>query len=241
MTDIDAISAAAPAIHSPMNAGLRAEPDRGHVPGNDARLVLASASPRRLDLLGQVGITPFAVEPAEIDETPRRGESPREMAKRLAVAKAQVIAARNDDAFVLAADTVVACGLRSLPKPSGPDEARRCLMLLSGRRHRVWGGVAIIAPGGRCSQRVVQTIVTFKRLTEHDIDAYIASDEWRGKAGGYAVQGLAALFVRSINGSYSNVVGLPLWEVGAMLGGLGYPVLGSERVRGVDDVETGDD
>lgn len=185
-------------------------------------LVLASASPRRHALLEQVGITPDAVDPAEIDETPRRGELPRAYAARMAEAKGRAVAARHPDAFVLAADTVVARGRRILPKAEDEATARRCLGLLSGARHRVHGGVFVAAPGGRTAARLVDTAVTFKRLHAQEIDAYIASGEWRGKAGGYAIQGRAAVFVRRIGGSYSNVVGLPLFETWAVLAGLGW-------------------
>lgn len=187
----------------------------------DLSLVLASASPRRLDLLAQIGVTPDAVDPADIDETPLRDELPPQHAARLAKEKALAVAARRPDALVLAADTVVACGRRILPKAEDPETARRCLGLLSGRRHRVFGGVCLIIPGGRKMVRLVRTDVAFKRLSEAEIAAYVASDEWRGKAGGYAVQGAAAAFVRWMGGSYSNVVGLPLFETAALLSGCG--------------------
>ena len=205
-------------------------------------LVLASASPRRVDLLRQIGVVPAAVAPADIDETPRRGERPRDLALRLAAAKLNAVADEHPGMFVLAADTVVGCGIRCLPKPDDTSSARRCLELLSGRRHRVYGGVAMRAPDGRLSHRLTATMVAFKRLTPAEIDAYLASGEWRGKAGGYAIQGLAALFIRSVQGSYSNVVGLPLWETGSMLAGLGYPVLQEMAKSGADagtDAETG--
>ena len=188
------------------------------------RLVLASASPRRLELLRQIGLEPDAVDPAEIDETALKGELPPEHAKRLALTKAVAVAARHPDSFVIAADTVVACGRRILPKAEDEETARRCLELLSGRRHRVLGGVVVTAPGGRKAARLVGTIVTFQRLPEERIRAYLDSGEWLGKAGGYAVQGRAAAFVRALNGSYSNVVGLPLFETAQLLRGLGYPV-----------------
>jgi septum formation protein len=184
-------------------------------------LILASASPRRRELLAQIGIVPVAVEPADIDETPLRGELPRAHAERLACAKAGAVAARHPDACVLAGDTVVACGRRLLPKAEDEATARRCLELLSGRRHRVYGGLCVIAPDGRRAERVVETVVAFKRLTEAEIAVYLASDEWRGKAGGYAIQGRAAAFVSFLSGSYSNVVGLPLHEVCQLLEGLG--------------------
>lgn len=194
---------------------------RGNAPLKP-RLILASASPRRLELLRQIGIVPDAIVPAEIDERPLRRELPRDLAGRLAAAKARAIAERFPDAFVLGADTVVARGRRALPKAADEGEARVCLRLLSGARHRVHGGVAVIAPGGRAAARRVVTTVTFKRLSGEEIDRYIAAGEWRDKAGAYAIQGLAAAFVRAIGGSYSNVVGLPLYETAAVLTGLGY-------------------
>ena len=189
-----------------------------------ATLVLASSSPRRLDLLRQVGIVPDRVEHPDIDETPKKGELPRPHAARLAAAKAEAVAAKLGRAtgFVLAADTVVACGRRILPKTETEADARRCLGLLSGRRHRVHGAVCALAPDGRRAARVVTTMVAFKRLTEAEIAWYLAGGEWRGKAGGYAIQGMAAAFVPAINGSYANVVGLPLVETLAMLTGLGW-------------------
>ncbi len=190
------------------------------------RLVLASGSPRRLELLKQIGLVPAAVDPAGIDETPRRGELPLALAKRLAMEKARAVAKRHEGAFVLAADTVVACGRRALPKPEDETTAAKCLDLLSGRRHRVLGGIAAVAPDGRTVWRVIDTAVTFKRLTEAELRAYLKSGEWRGKAGGYAIQGRAARFVRALNGSYSNVVGLPLYETAQLLAGLGFPVDG---------------
>ncbi|HEX6980905.1 MAG TPA: Maf family nucleotide pyrophosphatase [Alphaproteobacteria bacterium] len=186
------------------------------------RLILASASPRRLDLLKQIGIVPDAVIPADVDETPLPRELPARLAERLAAAKAEAVAARDPDAVVLAADTVVACGRRILPKAESRAEAERCLRLLSGRRHRVHGGVAMAIPGGRRAVRLVTTIVSFKRLTPAEIGAYLDSGEWQGKAGGYAIQGRAAAFVRTINGSYSNVVGLDLFTVAALLHGVGF-------------------
>ncbi len=184
--------------------------------------VLASASPRRLDLLKQIGLVPDRVDPAQVDERPRRNEAPGRLAVRLAEEKARAVAPRHPDCYVLAADTVVACGRRVLPKPEDADEARRCLELLSGRRHRIHGGLAVVAPGGACRTRLVQTVVTFKCLEPAEIESYLASGEWRGKAGGYAIQGRAAAFIRIVNGSYPNVVGLPLFEARALLRGLGY-------------------
>ena len=184
--------------------------------------MLASASPRRRDLLAQIGLAPYAVEPAGIDETPRALEPPGNLALRLAEAKAQASASRNPGCFILAADTVVACGRRILPPPADEREARASLKLLSGRRHRVYGGVAVITPDGRLVSRKVETAVIFKRLSLEEISDYVASGEWRGKAGGYAIQGLAGRFVKSIIGSYANVVGLPLYETVSLLAGQGY-------------------
>ncbi len=186
------------------------------------RLILASASPRRLDLLAQVGIVPDAVMPAEIDETPRPGEAPLATAKRLAVMKADAVSAQAADSFVLAADTVVAVGRRQLGKPGDVAEARAFLKMLSGRRHRVLGGISVIAPDGRRSDRLSTTLVRFKRLADTDIAAYLATDEWQGKAGGYAIQGQAGAFVPAINGSYTNIVGLDLALAKSMLQGLGW-------------------
>lgn len=186
------------------------------------RLILASESPRRLDLLRQIGIEPDGVEAPSIDERPLRRELPMAHARRLAIAKASEVAARRPSAYVVGADTVVACGRRIVPKAEDAASARTCLDLLSGRRHRVIGGVCVIDPQGRQRLRAVVTSVTFKRLTADEIEAYLRSGEWCGKAGGYAIQGLAAMFVRAINGSYSNVVGLPLFETNAMLRGLGF-------------------
>jgi len=187
------------------------------------RLILGSASPRRLELLAQIGVAPDAVIAAEIDETPLKDELPRAHAARLAAEKANAIAARPEAAggLVLTADTVVALGRRILGKPSDEAEARRFLSLLSGRRHRVTTSVALKG-GERLWTRTVETAVRFKRLSDAEIDAYVASDEWRGKAGGYAIQGRAAAFSPAINGSYSNVVGLPLTEVAGLLKGAGY-------------------
>jgi len=188
----------------------------------ERRLVLASASPRRRDLLAQIGIVPDAVDPADIDERPRKGELPRDYAKRMAAAKAAAMGPRHAGAYVLAADTVVACGRRILPKAEDPDTARRCLEMLSGRRHRVLGAFVLQAPDGNRTDRVVTTAVAFKKLSGSECDAYLADGEWQGKAGGYAIQGKAAAFVRQINGSYSNVVGLPLFETAQALKGMGW-------------------
>jgi septum formation protein len=191
-------------------------------PSAPAPLVLASASPRRLDLLRQIGLVPARVDPAELDETPLPRELPAAHAKRLEAAKADAVLPRHPGVFLLAADTVVACGRRILPKAEDEETAAHCLALLSGRRHRVLGAVEVAAPDGRRLNRLVMTAVAFKRLTKGEIDRYLASGEWRGKAGGYAIQGLAAAFIPWINGSYPNVVGLPLAEVWAMLQGLGF-------------------
>ena len=188
------------------------------------RLILASASPRRLHLLAQIGIRPDDVVPCDIDETPRPSELPRDLARRLAKAKAVAASGGRPDALVLAADTVVAVGRRILPKAEGEGTARDCLALLSGRAHRVYTAVCLATPMGRISERLVETRVRFKRLSGPETDAYILSGEWHGKAGGYAIQGLAAAFVLGIVGSYSGVVGLPLYEIAALLEGHGYPV-----------------
>ena len=186
------------------------------------RLILASASPRRLELLAQAGIIPDAVEPADIDESPLPHERPRALAERLARSKAEAIAAQHPDDFVLAADTVVAMGIRVLEKPVDADEATKFLSKLSGRRHRVIGGICGIAPGGVVRAKTIVTQVRFKRLTGAEIAAYIASDEWQGKAGGYAIQGRAGALIPWINGSYTNVVCLALMETLGLLQGLGH-------------------
>jgi septum formation protein len=185
-------------------------------------LVLASASPRRLELLRQIGLEPDHVDPADMDERALKGELPRQTAERLAEAKARLVAMRHAGSYVIGADTVVALGRRALPKTETAAEARECLMRLSGRRHRVLGGVCVVAPDGRRRSRLVTTVVSFKRLETDEIERYLAKGEWSGKAGGYAIQGLAGAFVRQLAGSYSNVVGLPLFEVGALLTGLGF-------------------
>lgn len=192
--------------------------------GAKPRLILASASPRRLALLAQIGIEPDLVLAADIDETPLKSELPRDHALRLAREKAQAIAALHADAFVLGADTVVACGRRILPKPETEAEAEGCLKLLSGRAHRVYTAIHLVAPG-RASERVNETRVTFKRLSAAEIAAYVASREWQGKAGGYAIQGRAVMFVRALTGSHSAVVGLPLYETATLLAGAGFPVI----------------
>lgn len=186
------------------------------------RLVLASASPRRLDLLRQIGLEPDVVVAAEIDETPLREETPRRLALRLAAGKAAVVAPGHPDAFVLAADTVVAVGRRILPKVETEADGRACLKLLSGRPHRVLTGVAVTSPDGRLATRLVESRVHFKRLTATEIDSYLRSGEGLGKAGGYAIQGRAGAMVTTLQGSYSGVVGLPLYETANLLAGLGY-------------------
>jgi septum formation protein len=186
------------------------------------RLVLASASPRRLDLLSQIDLKPDDVEAAEIDETPLKSETPRLAALRLARAKAAVVAARRPEAYVLAADTVVAVGRRILPKVETEDQGRACLALLSGRAHKVLTGVAVQAPDGRAASRLVETRLHFKRLSPAEIEAYVVGGEGMGKAGGYAVQGRAGAFVMSLQGSYTGVVGLPLYETLNLLTGLGF-------------------
>jgi septum formation protein len=185
-------------------------------------LVLASASPRRLALLAQIGIVPDRIVSPDVDETVLRDELPRSHAQRLARAKAAVVVAPAS--YVLAADTVVSAGRRILPKAETKDQARRCLMLLSNRRHRVSTAVVVLAPDGRRSERLVQSVVGFARLTDRQIASYLATDEWQGKAGGYAIQGRAAAFIRFVSGSYSNVVGLPLFETARLLSGLGWPL-----------------
>ena len=194
------------------------------------RLALASASPRRLALLQQIGVEPDGLLPADLDETPHRNESPRALAMRLANEKARAgakAAAVQDElrgAYVVAADTVVAVGRRILPKCELAEEAGACLRLLSGRNHRVFTAVTLITPKGAERRRLVDTRVRFKRLSTAEIEAYLASGEWRGKAGGYAIQGLAGVFVVKLVGSYSAVVGLPLYETAQLLSGEGYPV-----------------
>ncbi len=219
---------------SPRRETLRSERARRAGDSKESRepppLVLASGSPRRLMLLAQIGVTPDALRPASIDETPRRREMPRTLAGRLSRAKA--MAARDqiaDDpelahAMVLAADTVVSVGRRILGKPAVVEEAVASLELLSGRAHKVMTGVCLITPDDRVRSRIIETRVRFKRLSRLEIEAYIASREWRGKAGGYAIQGVAGCFVQKLIGSYTNVVGLPLSDVASMLTGDGYPI-----------------
>jgi septum formation protein len=186
------------------------------------RLVLASASPRRLDLLARLGVTPDAIDPAELDESARPRELPLPHARRLAAEKAAVVAARNPHAMVLACDTVVACGRRILPKADDAQTAWQCLSLLSGRRHRVHSAVTLIDAEGRARHRESTSVLAFKRLSPQEIEAYVEAGEWRGKAGGYAIQGFAESFVRTLAGSHSGVMGLPLFETRALLASAGY-------------------
>jgi len=186
------------------------------------RLILASASPRRVDLLAQIGVTPDAIDPADIDETPDKAELPKAYAARMAAEKAAAVASRHAGALVLAGDTVVACGRRILPKAEDEATARRCLELLSGRRHHVLSAVTLVGEDGVARHKLSDSIVTFKRLHPAEIDAYIASGEWEGKAGGYAIQGRAAGLIRALSGSHSSVVGLPLYETRALLLSAGY-------------------
>ncbi len=194
------------------------------------KLILASGSPRRLELLAQIGIVPDTLAPVDADETPLKAEAPRSLAKRLAKTKADMAvvtmdrAGEREGAYILAADTVVAVGKRILPKAELLEEATGCLRLLSGRAHRVYTGITLITPSGVSRQRLVETRVRFKKLSEDELENYLASGEWRGKAGGYAIQGIAGCFVVKLIGSYTNVVGLPLFETLSLLDGEGFPV-----------------
>jgi len=188
------------------------------------RLVLASASPRRLDLLARIDVAPDEVVPADIDESVPAGELPREHALRLAREKAEAVAALRQNDLVLAADTVVAVGRRILPKVEDEATLRACMKLLSGRRHRVLTGVALAIPGGGVRDRLGETMIAMKRLSDEEIDYYASHGEWHGKAGGYALQGYGEVYVRRIAGSYSNVVGLPLAETRLLLKSAGYPI-----------------
>lgn len=187
-----------------------------------APLVLASASPRRLKLLAQLGVVPDAVEPADINETPRRDETPRHLVARLAEEKAATVSARRPREYVLGADTIVAVGRRVLGKPADQAEARRMLELVSGRAHRVLTGVYVIAPDGKRGRRLSETRLHFKRLTTQELDVYLDAGQWRGAAGAYQIQGLAGAFVSQLQGSYTGVVGLPLYETANLLRGLGW-------------------
>lgn len=198
--------------------------------GTPVKLVLASASPRRLQLLERVGLVPDLLNPADVDETPFKRETPRRLSIRLAAEKARAVLAMpqvkglGTNTFIVAADTVVGLGRRILPKAETTDQARDCLALLSGRSHWVYSTVCLIAPGGKTTSRCSETKVRFKRLSTEDVDSYIRSNEWRGKAGGYAIQGRAEAFVRMLTGSHSGVIGLPLYETVYLLEGAGYPV-----------------
>ena len=191
--------------------------------GASPKLILASASPRRLDLLAQIGIIPDEVRPADINEDPIAGELPKGHALRLAREKAIKVGSDNPDAIILAADTVVGVGRRILPKTETIDEARKCLQLMSGQGHRVFTGIAVIKTNGDLTSRVVETRLKMKRLSEADLKQYLDSGEWQGKAGGYGIQGLAGAYISSLIGSYTNVVGLPLFETRNLLTGAGYP------------------
>ncbi|MBL4907386.1 MAG: septum formation protein Maf [Sneathiella sp.] len=198
--------------------------DYGMGPTSSQTLVLASASPRRQELLKQIGITADKIDPADIPEEPLKGELPNKLAGRLATEKAMAVAARNKGSFILAADTVVAVGKRALGKAGDETEAKAYLSLLSGRRHRVYTGLGLILPNGRLLTKTVSSTVIFKPLNIHEINQYLKSGEWRGKAGAYAIQGLGSLFIRQIQGSYSNIVGLPLFELSTLLNGNGFDV-----------------
>ena len=188
------------------------------------RLILASASPRRIDLLARIGVVPDAVVPADIEESVLPGELPRDHALRLAREQAEAVAAGHPEDLVLAADTVVAVGRRILPKVEDEATLRSCMKLLSGRRHRVLTGVALAAPGGALRTRLGETMIAMKRLSMQEIDYYAGHGEWRGKAGGYALQGYGEVYVRHIAGSYSNVVGLPVAETRLLLKAAGYDI-----------------
>lgn len=188
------------------------------------KLILASASPRRVDLLAQIGIAPSDIIPADIDERPLKGELPRDLAVRLAAEKAQVIADKHKGAYILAADTVVARGRAVLDKTETREDAQSCLEQVSGRRHHVYGGIALMTPNGGMVSRLCDTVVQFKKLSPSEISDYLDSEEWKGVAGGYAIQGRAGAFVKSIRGSYSNVVGLSLYDTLNMLNGNSYKV-----------------
>ena len=187
-----------------------------------AKFILASASPRRKEPLAQVSIIPDAIDPADIDETPLKNEIPRAYVMRLAAEKAKAVAARHDGAFILAADTTVAVGRRILEKPENPQQAKQFLQLMSGRRHRVISGIALYTPDGKILRRNPETVVQFKKMSAQEVDEYIASNEWKDAAGGYKIQGQAEQFIKFIGGSYSNVVGLSLYDTMQMLNGSGF-------------------
>ncbi|MEJ2410615.1 MAG: Maf family nucleotide pyrophosphatase [Novosphingobium sp.] len=203
-------------------APVSSESSVGDAQSPALRLILASASPRRRELISRLGLTPGAIEAADIDETPAPREIPRDYARRMAREKALAVA--SADSFVLAGDTVVACGRRILPKAEDETTARACLTLLSGRRHRVLSAIALRAPDGSLRERLSETVVRFKPLSREEIDAYIAGGEWDGKAGGYAIQGSAEGLVAWISGSHSGVVGLPLFETRALLKSAGFAI-----------------
>jgi septum formation protein len=187
-----------------------------------AVLVLASSSPRRLELLRQVGIEPDHVDPADIDETPGRDETPRRLVERLAIEKAQAVSVRHPQAYVLAADTIVAVGRRILGKPVDEAEARRMIRMLSGRAHKALTGVAVIAPNGKVASRLVEARISFKRITDQELDRFIAGGDWTDASGAYKIHKLAGAFVTNLQGSFTTVVGLPLYETVGLLEGLGW-------------------
>lgn len=186
------------------------------------KLILASSSPRRVDLLAQIGIVPDAILPADIDETPLKGELPKDLCVRLARQKAEKIASQNTGSIILGADCVVAAGRRVLDKPKDEEDAARTLEVLSGRRHSVYGGLCVIDAKGKIRTRLCETKVSFRRLTSEEIASYVAGRDWEGKAGGYAIQGVAATFAKFISGSHSNIIGLSLYDAAAMLKAAGY-------------------
>ncbi|WP_395332759.1 Maf family protein [Novosphingobium sp. BL-8H] len=207
---------------SPAGDAIAPRPDASADASAHLRLILASASPRRRELIGRLGVTPHAVIAADIDETHDPREHPRAYARRMAQEKALAVSA--DDAHILAGDTVVACGRRVLPKAEDEKTARECLALLSGRRHRVLSAIALKSPDGTLRERLSETIVCFKSLSKDEVEAYIAGGEWHGKAGGYAIQGSAEGLITWISGSHSGVVGLPLYETRALLKAAGFAI-----------------
>ena len=196
-----------------------------------SRFILASASPRRLDLLAQIGLTPDDVVSASLDESPRPGELPRDYVLRVAQEKAELVAKAHPDCFILAADTSVVCGRRILGKATDRKEAARFLELLSGQRHRVLGGIALVSPDAGMRMRLSETRVGFKRLSTEEREAFLDSDDWQGKAGAYGIQGVAAAFVSFLNGSYSNVVGLDLALTYQLVVGAGFKLMAGENDR----------